>query len=500
MRSIHVLLILGWLFIGNNHQLKANDSIKISQTPTVEIGFFPDITAPDLKIKRLTAVLVNDSILFTLEYTSQKDRFLSFFNPPNGNKLKYFDHNGIKKNDTLVTFYIAKTKFKSIEGISMRFSEHRNRMIERDRNFISLDKDFVKGLVTTETTKSSYPDFFSHYTKNHNSNKKFQDVRWKNLLAIQDSLTYEAIGTFTYNKDSKFGKHTPDAEQIMEKAKNPGLGIRSLHKQGITGKGVNTAIIDQNLPGKHPEYVGKITKYKDFGCKQSKNRGSMHAPGVLSLLAGNTIGTAPDAQVFLAATPSWTRDAKYPAEALLWIIKESHRLPKENKIRVVSLSGAPSGPGTPFTKNNQEWDEAVKVAEQEGIIVLDCTNDHGFIGPSYYDSNNPEDVKKCKVGYPDKAVKDSSSFPSIKIFAPCSGRTVAEEYKKGTNSYQYCGKGGLSWSIPYVAGVMAMGWQIKPALSGPAMVTILLETASTNFQGYKIIDPVKFIEYLRQMN
>jgi len=216
-------------------------------------------------------------------------------------------------------------------------------------------------------------------------------------------------------------------------------------------------------------------------------------------LAGETIGTAPDAQIYYAAAPSWTADAKYEADALTWIIKENRRLPKENKIRVVSFSGAPSGPGSPFTKNNNLWDEAVKIAEQEGIIVLDCTKDHGFIGPCYYDANNPDDVKKCKVGWPDKIIQDSLKYPSIKIFAPCSGRTVAEEYNKGVNSYQYNGKGGLSWSIPYVAGVMAMGWQIKSDISGTEMVSILIKTASTNMLGYKIIDPVAFINELRKI-
>ncbi len=35
-----------------------------------------------------------------------------------------------------------------------------------------------------------------------------------------------------------------DPRKIMADAMNPGLGIRALHKQGITGKGVTVAIID----------------------------------------------------------------------------------------------------------------------------------------------------------------------------------------------------------------------------------------------------------------
>jgi hypothetical protein len=38
-----------------------------------------------------------------------------------------------------------------------------------------------------------------------------------------------------------------DWERIMELGKNPGLGIRKLHTQGITGRGIGIAIIDQTL-------------------------------------------------------------------------------------------------------------------------------------------------------------------------------------------------------------------------------------------------------------
>jgi hypothetical protein len=480
-----------------NNLVKAYNSGNL-QLPPVEIGFSSSITAPDLQIKRLTAVLVKDSILFTLTYASQKDRFLSFFNPPHGDKIQFVDWKGIKKGNTLVTFYIAKDKLRLVDQITMRFSMKGN--AESDRNFIVLnlfEPSTIK-LLGVSPKKSNYSDFTSKFKKDITSYKKFQDVRWGDFTSIEDTLTYEKITTLTYNKDSKFGKTTAVAEQIMEKGKNPGLGVRLLHKQGITGKGVKIAIIDQNLPGKHPEYKNRIVKYKDVGCNQPENKGSMHGPGVLSLVAGETIGTAPEVQIYFAAAPSWTADAKYQADALNWIIEENRLLPNGNKIRVVSVSSAPSGPGSPF-KNNSKWDEALKTAEQEGIIVLDCTKDHGFIGPCYYEMNNPEDVKECKVGWPDKVVNDSLKFPQYKIFAPCSGRTVAEEYMEGTNSYQYCGKSGLSWSIPYVAGVMAMGWQIKPDISGTDMVSILIKTASPNFLGYRIIDPVEFIKNLQEV-
>ena len=498
MEKIIALLIGVWLLIGYN-QVKANDTTKMSDTTAVEIGFTSSIKAPDLQIKHLTAVSTKDLIFFTIIYTSQNDRYLSFFNPPNGNIIKYINWVGLKKTDTLTTFSIKKDTLQLVNEITMRFSMKESN--ENDRNFIFLDlyEPATIRLLGVSPKKLNYSELIAHFTKNITSLKEFQDVRWANLTSIDDTLTYEKIATLTYNKDSKFKKHITDAEQIMENAKNPGLGVRSLHEQGITGKGINIAIIDQNLPGQHPEYKGKIAKYKDVGCKQPEYKGSMHGPGVLSLLVGQTIGTAPEAQIYFAAAPSWTADAKYEADALNWIIEENRLLPKDNKIKVVSISASLSGPGSPFKKNNNLWDEALKVAEQEGLIVLDCSQNHGFIGPCYYDRNHPDDVQQCKVGWPNKVINDSLKYPSYKIFAPCSGRTVAEEYIEGSNYYQYCGKAGLSWSIPYVAGVMAMGWQIKPDISGAEMISILLKTASKNDLGYKIINPVEFINELQQM-
>ena len=44
----------------------------------------------------------------------------------------------------------------------------------------------------------------------------------------------------------------------------------------------------------------------------------MHGPAVASLLAGKTIGVAPDANIYYAAWPSWLEDSRYAADALDW--------------------------------------------------------------------------------------------------------------------------------------------------------------------------------------
>ena len=81
--------------------------------------------------------------------------------------------------------------------------------------------------------------------------------------------------------------------------------------------------------------------------------------------------------------------------------------------------------------------------------------------------------------------------------APTSLRTVARQDKPDRSSYQYYGRGGLSWGIPYVAGVLAMGWQVRPELSPEQMKELLFQSAFTNDNGVKIINPKAFIRMVQ---
>lgn len=325
--------------------------------------------------------------------------------------------------------------------------------------------------------------------------EEFDDVRWKDLSSLDLSSKPNLIPTLRFNEktiwpDTEKLPAGYDPNKILTNAMNPGLGVRKLHQQGIKGKGINVAIIDQPLYLDHPEFAGKIVAYHDTGCG---TKSSMHGPAVASLLIGTNCGTAPDANVYYAAAPSWTKDTAYQAQALDWIIEQNENLPASEKIRVVSVSAAPSGPGSPFEKNQQMWDRACRRAEATGILVLDCTTHHGFIGKCWYNARVPESVSRCTPGDP-----KSEYHSTNRLLVPSAPRTTAEEYDKGDCSYQYCGTGGLSWSIPYCAGVLTMGWQIRPELKPEQMRQLLFESAFVKRNGAKIINPQKFIDLVKK--
>lgn len=212
---------------------------------------------------------------------------------------------------------------------------------------------------------------------------------------------------------------------------------------------------------------------------------------------GLSVEQPPDARVYYAAVPSWKRDTAYEAKALNWIIEQNKKLPASEKIRVVSVSAAPSSPNV-RDKNRHMWDRACARAEADGIMVLDCTNSYrGFIGRCWYDARNPESIIKCKPGAPsNRRFRPNPTDTSLLV--PASPRTTAEDSDIGEFGYQYWGRGGLSWAIPYCAGVLAMGWQVNPELSPEQMRELLYKSAHRKKNGAKIINPKRFIRLVRK--
>ena len=159
--------------------------------------------------------------------------------------------------------------------------------------------------------------------------KEFDNLCWKDIRGFD--LSREIMATLSFNQKTIWKKTSESiAQSLLKQGMNPGLGVKSLHEQGITGEGVTVAIIDQPMYLDHPEFEGKIVAYKNF-APQSES--SMHGPAVTSLLVGENIGTAPGARVYYAGTPSWLRDTSFEVNALDWIVAENAKLPKERKIR-----------------------------------------------------------------------------------------------------------------------------------------------------------------------
>ncbi len=306
------------------------------------------------------------------------------------------------------------------------------------------------------------------------------------------------IYTYTFNERTIFEGNEAIQKEIMENGKNPGLGIRDLHKQGFTGKGVSVGIIDQNLLLESPEFSDQIAAYYEFRDEYDLSISSMHGTAVISILAGKTTGVAPEATVYYAAATAVTLNSAYCADGLNWMVDMNETLPDSEKIRVVSVSGAPSGKDSPFEKNLELWDEAVERAQAAGILVMDCRLDPktGFIEHGFYDPNDPDNIQLVRNGF----AMSNFTYPtgSRYISVPCDFRTTVEQYRSGDYFYRYGGSGGLSWGIPYAAGVLALGWQVNPALTADEIKALLFESAYLNEYNELIIYPAAFIEAVQE--
>ncbi|MEW6251171.1 MAG: S8/S53 family peptidase [Planctomycetota bacterium] len=278
-----------------------------------------------------------------------------------------------------------------------------------------------------------------------------------------------------------------DPARLLEDGKNPGLGVRGLHRQGIDGRGVHVAIIDQPLLVDHQEYAGHIERYELIDTYDV--RVQMHGPPVASILIGREVGVAPGAVLSYYAVPPWKRDSTPFAEALTRILDLNEHVAPAERIRVVSVSTGMF----PQHAHVERWRAACERAAKAGVLVITCELDpqfpYGTADRAPTDtgrSRNPDDPASFRQG------RHRHSDDAISV--PAGGRTTASHYRPDV--YTYWAQGGLSWCTPYVAGVAALGFQVDPELAPQRVLALLKETA-TKTDGGLIIDPPGFVAAVR---
>ncbi len=328
---------------------------------------------------------------------------------------------------------------------------------------------------------------------------KFEDFRDKDLSGRDFSnVDIDILKTIDFDNKTKWPSKEKIAtnfnpEAILENSKNPGLGLRELHNRGITGKGINVAIIDQKLDTNHIEYSCNLLNYEEIGSADAEI--SMHGPGVSSLLVGKNCGVAPESNFYYKATPSgkncnWNNQA----EALTKIIEDNKKL--ENKIRIISCSLGYPNPD--FKGDLSLYKKSIEEARKSGLIFVDSNTlfESGFVGGGSF--TNKDDFDSYEEWLFTQESKKDKKFFEGKIIAPCDYRTIASSWNKKDeneqNGYEFHGQGGVSWSIPYLAGIFSLMLQINNNLSMEEMVKILKDTVEINKNGLKIINPQRAIE------
>ena len=271
---------------------------------------------------------------------------------------------------------------------------------------------------------------------------------------------------------------------LLEKGKKPGLGVRSLHEQGIDGRGITIAIIDQPLLRDHREYADRIIEYEPVGLITAMSSPKMHGPAVSSIAVGKTCGVAPRASLRYFAVKMWVPDNKPYSYVINKLIDFNKDRDISKQIRVVSISTGMFSQQANF----ENWQETLTRAEKNGILVVTC--DPAFLRYGTLaripgqDPDNPSSYRPGKYGNTDSI-----------LLIPAGNRTIASH--NGQDVYTYDRTGGMSWAAPYMAGLAALAYQVKPDIGPKTIVNLWLKTVTKTDVG-PIINPVGFIEAVRK--
>jgi hypothetical protein len=273
-----------------------------------------------------------------------------------------------------------------------------------------------------------------------------------------------------------------DPQKLLEEGKNPGLGIRSLHEQGINGQGIGIAILDQPLLLGHEEYSSRLIRYD--ATRASWFPPQMHGSPIVGIAVGKTCGVAPRAFVFYYATPMTDMpDNRTHCNTINEIMKYNETAEDSKRIRVISISTS-SFDDKP---NFDLWKRTLKKAQDAGILVVTCSDnfmDYGTL--TLIEGKDPDKPESYKGGGSDHV-----------LLIPTRNKTIASF--RGINMYEYWRGVARSWAPPYIAGLAALAFQVNPDVQPATIVEQLVKTA-TNTKAGPIVNPPGFIEAVRKLH
>lgn len=306
-----------------------------------------------------------------------------------------------------------------------------------------------------------------------------------------------------------------DPEKTMELNKNPWLGIRELHEQGITWKWVNVAIIDQTLLVDHKEYKNNIQFY--YETKDRCPQAEMHGPAVASLAVGKSVWVAPDAGLYYIAEKSDDPQnfAIKHAKLIEKIIKINTTLSDDKKIRALSMSET-------YDKQEKESYDiimaSIEKAKKAWIFVITGDLDELYWCPICgLDKDllaDPDDVNSYlpAITRKNKYNPDMFNFLAEKnkeqevLLAPMWSRSMASP--TGNDDYVFYARGWISRVVPYIAWIYALACQVYPKITPELFLKIAKETWTpinkeqngNNLYLGKIINPQKLINEIKKLS
>ena len=340
------------------------------------------------------------------------------------------------------------------------------------------------------------------------------DLRGADLRELDLTGLEEAAFRWDFDTQTQWPEKLPegfDPARLLELGKDPGLGLRALHGRGITGRGVGIAIIDQALPADHQEYGDRLRFYQEYHTA-AQGPASAHGPAVASIALGKTVGAAPEALLYFIADDvgtgagsSFVRDMTYYAEDVDRFTALNETLPENEKIRVISMSVG----WMPDTVGAEELEAAIERARAAGIAVV-CVNSRDpllepWMGMGRRPYGDPNRLEDCLPGAFWEESLYSGEYRGTDgslLLVPMDRRTTASP--AGEVEYAFFAEGGMSWAVPYVAGLYALACQVKPEVTYEEFLSTAQATArpvsvwkgETEYPYGRVVDPAALLEAL----
>ena len=338
--------------------------------------------------------------------------------------------------------------------------------------------------------------------ENRRGRYEFRSYDLSNIELTNDIIEKDYI----FNTETKWPENLPeyfDLNKIIKYGKNPGLNVKNLHKEGITGKGVNVGIVDGRLLVDHKEIKNNIKVYEE--TFEMEGSAFYHSTPITSILAGDSNGVAPDVGIYYMAYLDNNIDYESGyielGKAIERLVEINRTLPEDDKMSVISISSG----WNPNSENASGIYEAIEKAKEENIFVISArlfeTHDLKFNGLRRDALDDPDKISS--FAYTKLSSYSFDEDDKDILLLPIDGRWMASS--TGVEEYLYYSKGAWSMAIPYVSGLYALANQVNPEITPEEFWSTAISTGNKvedkgrfalDYKGRnaKIINPVKLIE------
>jgi len=377
---------------------------------------------------------------------------------------------------------------------------------------IDIPRD-IRPLDLQRTTLNSLPVF-----KPYSLAIRQVDLRGYGLTGLEIKDNYEELIHADFDTATKWPYWLPEGfnpKKILENGKDPGLGVRSLHEDGITGKGVSVAIISGVLLPGHKEYSHALKLYEEISVKEDE-AATVEGCAQASLLVGKTTGVAPEADLYYFAisinpgsqgsgfSPSYDTMTGDPLiVAINRVVEVNEELEEDSKIRVLCI-----GLDVSQYEGYGRLEIAVQKAAASGIFVVSTELYHtynyqmDFNGLGRNPMGAPDSLDSYKPGYIwEYKFYTFGRYVRAKegLLLPMDARTAAAP--TGAGQYAYYAQNDTTLCVPYIGGLYALACQVNPSITPTAFWEKALETGDTvdvkrngiSLSLKKIVNPVRLL-------